>query len=107
MWRGSDVREGAARDVQVTVVAPGTTVSGLADEISNPGLRRVAVEQCRVEPVSGGAVARAVTHAVGQPAGVDVDEIVVRPSARARGVATPQARATVASGGAPSRPGAS
>ena len=76
------LRQEVGRDIRVTVVAPGATESELADGISDPELRRMAVEQFRVDLIPAAAVARAIAYAVEQPADVDVNEIVVRPTAQ-------------------------
>ena len=77
------LRQEVGRDVRVTVIAPGATESELANGISDPELRRMAVEQFRVDLIPAAAVARAIAYAVEQPADVDVNEIVVRPTAQA------------------------
>jgi NADP-dependent 3-hydroxy acid dehydrogenase YdfG len=69
--------------VRVTVIAPGATVSELAEGISDPELRRAAIENFRKELISADAIARAVLFAVEQPSDVDVNEMVVRPTAQA------------------------
>jgi NADP-dependent 3-hydroxy acid dehydrogenase YdfG len=68
--------------IRVTLVAPGATESELANGISDPGLRQVVVEQFRAHLIPADAVARAVAFAIDQPADVDVNEIVVRPTAQ-------------------------
>lgn len=77
------LRQEAGRHVRVTLVAPGATESELAEGISDPELRRLAVEQFRRDLVPADAIARAVAFAIDQPADVDVNEIVVRPTAQA------------------------
>jgi NADP-dependent 3-hydroxy acid dehydrogenase YdfG len=69
--------------VRVTLVAPGATASELADGISDPELRRAAIADFRRDLLPADAIARAVAFAVAQPADVDVNEIVVRPTAQA------------------------
>ncbi len=73
----------AGRHVRVTLVAPGATESELAEGISDPELRRAAVAEFRRDLLPADAIARAVAFAVAQPADVDVNEIVVRPTAQA------------------------
>jgi NADP-dependent 3-hydroxy acid dehydrogenase YdfG len=69
--------------VRVTVVAPGATESELANGISDPELRRAAIEDYRRELIPADAIAQAIAYAVGQPATVDANEVVVRPTAQA------------------------
>ena len=65
--------------IRVTTVAPGAVESELPNAISDPELRRAAIEQFRVHLLPAEAIARAIAYAVAQPADVDVNELVVRP----------------------------
>ena len=80
------VSEGLRQEVdgtiRVTVIAPGATESELANTISDAEMKKTVVEQFRTELIPAEAVARAIGYAVAQPADVDVNEIVVRPSAQ-------------------------
>jgi NADP-dependent 3-hydroxy acid dehydrogenase YdfG len=58
------------------------TESELANTISDPDLKKAAIEQFRIDLIPAEAIARAIAYAVEQPADVDVNEIVVRPSAQ-------------------------
>jgi len=66
----------------VTLVAPGATESELPNTISDPDMKKAAVEQFRIHLLPAEAIARAVASALEQPADVDVNEIVVRPAAQ-------------------------
>lgn len=77
------LRQEVGGGIRVTVVAPGATASELANGISDPELRRAAVEDYRRELIPAEAIARAIAYAVGQPPEVDVNELVVRPTAQA------------------------
>jgi NADP-dependent 3-hydroxy acid dehydrogenase YdfG len=68
--------------LRVTLIAPGATESELADGISDPELRQAAITSFRKNLISADAIARAVAFAIAQPAEVDVNEIVVRPTAQ-------------------------
>lgn len=59
------------------------TESELADGISDP-VAREAMKSYRAVALPASAVAEAIAHAVSQPSGVDVNEIVVRPAASAQ-----------------------
>ncbi|GAQ57024.1 SDR family oxidoreductase [Streptomyces acidiscabies] len=72
------LRQEVAGGVRVTLVSPGVTESELADGISDP-VAREAMRAYRAVAMPAGAVAEAVAYAVGQPEGVDVNELVVRP----------------------------
>jgi NADP-dependent 3-hydroxy acid dehydrogenase YdfG len=76
------VRQEVGRDIRVTLIAPGATQSELAHGISDPVLRRQAIEEYRRELIPAEAIARAMAFAIGQPAEVDVNELVVRPAAQ-------------------------
>lgn len=69
--------------VRVTLIAPGATESELANHISDPELRQAAIAGFRKDLIPADAIARAVAFAIEQPADVDVNEIVVRPTAQA------------------------
>ncbi|SKC81956.1 SDR family oxidoreductase [Krasilnikoviella flava] len=65
--------------VRVTTVSPGVVDTELADHITDPVAAELMVGY-RAERIPADAVAAAVSFAVAQPAGVDVNEIVVRPA---------------------------
>jgi NADP-dependent 3-hydroxy acid dehydrogenase YdfG len=67
-------------DIRVTTIAPGVTESELADSISDEGGRNQMREFRRIA-IPATAIARAIAYAIGQPADVDVSELVVRPTA--------------------------
>ncbi|AKF11719.1 SDR family oxidoreductase [Sandaracinus amylolyticus] len=69
--------------IRVTLVSPGATESELASTISDPELKRRVVDEYRSDLLPAEAIARAIGFAIGQPRDVDVNEIVVRPTAQA------------------------
>ena len=71
------------QDVRVTVISPGVVESELADTISDPGARQ-AMQDFRKVALTPDAIARAIAYAIEQPADVDVNEIIVRPTAGAQ-----------------------
>lgn len=77
------LRQEIGGGVRVTVVAPGATESELANGISDPELRRAAIEDYRRDLLPADSIARAIAYAVAQPPEVDVNELVVRPTAQA------------------------
>ncbi|MEU7152655.1 SDR family oxidoreductase [Streptomyces sp. NPDC045456] len=77
------LRQESGGDIRVTVVSPGVTESELADGIGDP-LARQAMRAYRAVALPAAAVADAIAFAVGRPADVDVNELVVRPTASAR-----------------------
>lgn len=65
--------------IRVTTISPGVVDSELAESISDPQAQR-AMAEYRRNAIPPEAIADAVAYAVGQPEGVDVNEIVVRPT---------------------------
>lgn len=66
--------------LRVTVVSPGVVESELADSISDETAREEMREFRRIA-LAPQAVARAIGYAISQPDDVDVNEIIVRPTA--------------------------
>jgi NADP-dependent 3-hydroxy acid dehydrogenase YdfG len=66
--------------IRVTVISPGVTESELADTISDDSARQ-AMKEFRKIAISADAIARAIAFAIEQPDDVDVNEIIVRPTA--------------------------
>jgi len=71
------------QDVRVTVISPGVVESELADTISDPSAR-AAMQDFRKIALTSDAIGRAIAYAIEQPADVDVNEIIVRPTAGAQ-----------------------
>ena len=67
-------------NIRVTVISPGVTESELADSITAEGSRE-AMKEFRRIAIPAEAVARAIAFAIEQPDDVDVNEIIVRPTA--------------------------
>jgi NADP-dependent 3-hydroxy acid dehydrogenase YdfG len=67
-------------NIRVTVISPGVTESELAESISDEGARDMMKEFRRIA-IPPEAVASAIAFAIEQPEGVDVNEIIVRPTA--------------------------
>ncbi|GAB2550634.1 SDR family oxidoreductase [Nocardia heshunensis] len=65
--------------VRVTLVSPDVTESELAESISDPEAR-AAMAAYRAVALPADAIAAAIAYAIGQPADVDVNELVVRPT---------------------------
>lgn len=67
-------------DIRATLVSPGVVATELGHDISDPALAANLVEW-RKKSLTPDAIARAVRFAIEQPAGVDINEIIVRPTA--------------------------
>lgn len=65
--------------IRVTTVTPGVVESELADSITDPDAAAL-MRTYRSSPIPATAIADAIAYALGQPQGIDVNEIVVRPS---------------------------
>ena len=66
--------------IRVTVISPAVTESELAESISAEGARE-AMKEFRRIAIPSEAIGRAIAFAIEQPDDVDVNEIIVRPTA--------------------------
>jgi NADP-dependent 3-hydroxy acid dehydrogenase YdfG len=77
------LRQEAGENLRVTIISPGMTSTNFAESVTDP-VARAELEQRRdAIAMPPAAVARAIAFAIEQPPGVDVGEIVVRPTAQA------------------------
>ncbi|CAM4294311.1 SDR family oxidoreductase [Paenibacillus tarimensis] len=72
-------QEVAGQGIRVTLVSPGVTESELAETITDHEARELMKEYRRIA-LPASAIARAITYAIEQPAGIDVNELVIRPT---------------------------
>lgn len=77
------LRQEAGEALRVTTITPGFIHTDFADAITNPEVRAQIVGARDKMAITPDAIARAIAFAVEQPAEVDVNEIVVRPTAQA------------------------
>ncbi|GAA3071949.1 SDR family oxidoreductase [Streptomyces goshikiensis] len=77
------LRQESDGSVRVTLVSPGGDRVRAGRGISDPAARE-AMKAYRAVALPASAIAGAIAYAVAQPAGVDVNEIVVRPAASAQ-----------------------
>jgi len=75
-------RQESGPNIRSTIVSPGAVESELTQHITDPGMRE-SVRAFESIAIPAEAIARAVLYAIGQPAGVDVNEVLVRPTAQA------------------------
>jgi NADP-dependent 3-hydroxy acid dehydrogenase YdfG len=75
------LRQEAGSKIRVTTICPGAVETDLAETISNPELKKRvnAFQSVAIPPLT---IARAIAFAIEQPANVDINEIVVRPTAQ-------------------------
>ena len=74
------LRQESPHGIRVTLISPGVTTSELADSISDVEARE-AMQTYRAVALPASAIANAIAYAVEQPAEVDVNEMIVRPTA--------------------------
>ncbi|WP_329549580.1 SDR family oxidoreductase [Streptomyces sp. NBC_01356] len=70
-----------SRDLRVTVISPGLTRSELTEGISDPGVREAVQDQMGIA-IPASAIGEAIQYAISQPLDVDVNELVIRPTAQ-------------------------
>jgi clavulanate-9-aldehyde reducatase len=73
-------QEGVAMGVRVTCVEPGAVATELPGHNRPEVLEQMAKRFAGVTPLSAEDVAGAILYAIGQPANVSVNEVLVRPS---------------------------
>ena len=66
--------------IRTTIISPGVTESELAHTITHDATAKF-IDEYRKNSIPADAIARAIAYAIEQPDGVDVNEIVVRPTA--------------------------
>jgi len=76
------LRQEAGDKLRVTGVSPGFVQTKLADSMTDPGVKAQIVERMEKMAIPPAAIARAIAFAIEQPAEVDVNEIVIRPTAQ-------------------------
>jgi NADP-dependent 3-hydroxy acid dehydrogenase YdfG len=72
----------AGEKLRVTGISPGFVNTNLADSMTNPEVRSQINGQMKKMAIPPAAIARAIAFAIEQPAEVDVNEIVIRPTAQ-------------------------
>ncbi len=77
------LRQEAGENLRVTLITPGFVNTSLTDSMTNPEVKAQIIHAMDRIGISPDAIARAVAFAMEQPADVDVNEIVIRPTAQA------------------------
>ncbi len=77
------LRQEAGDKLRVTIISPGMTRTNFADGMTNDEIKAQLTTVRDAIAMPPAAVARAIAFAIGQPADVDVGEIVIRPTAQA------------------------
>ncbi len=76
------LRQEAGDKLRVTSVSPGFVNTNLADSMTNPEVKSQIMDQMDKMAIPPVAIARAIAFAIEQPADIDVNEIVIRPTAQ-------------------------
>jgi NADP-dependent 3-hydroxy acid dehydrogenase YdfG len=82
VWALSEGLRQESRDVRVTVVSPGFTRTELTDRGGDPEAQAAAHAAAEQLAIPASAIADAIGYAIAQPAEVDVNELVIRPTAQ-------------------------
>jgi NADP-dependent 3-hydroxy acid dehydrogenase YdfG len=82
VWAISEGLRQENPDVRVTTISPGVVATELGDDISDASAKDL-LKGLRNTALTPDAIARAIAYAVEQPDDVDVNEVIVRPTASA------------------------
>lgn len=82
VWAISEGLRQESQSIRVTTISPGVVATELGSDITDESAKG-ALQEFRKISLSPDAIARAVLYAVSQPDDVDVNEIIVRPTASA------------------------
>jgi NADP-dependent 3-hydroxy acid dehydrogenase YdfG len=77
------LRQEAGDKLRVTIISPGFVRTDFVESVTSPELKAQLVASRDKFAMPPDAIARAIAFAIEQPADVDVNEIVVRPTAQA------------------------
>jgi NADP-dependent 3-hydroxy acid dehydrogenase YdfG len=77
------LRQEAGDNLRVTTISPGFIWTEFAETAADPEVKAQLIARRAEIAIPPDAIARAIAFAIEQPAGVDVNEIVVRPTAQA------------------------
>jgi NADP-dependent 3-hydroxy acid dehydrogenase YdfG len=76
------LRQEAGASLRVTSISPGFVHTEFANSMTDPRTRASILEQMEKIAMAPDAIARAIAFAIAEPADVDINEIVVRPTAQ-------------------------
>ncbi|QMU76904.1 SDR family oxidoreductase [Streptacidiphilus sp. PB12-B1b] len=77
------LRQEAGPSIRVSMVSPGFVATDFIESVPDPDLRARMNESKNAMAIAPEAVARGIQFAIEQPADVDVNEIIIRPTAQA------------------------
>jgi len=76
------LRQEAGDKLRVTIISPGFVRTDFAESMTNPEVKAQILGTMGEMAIGPDAIARAIAFAIEQPADVDVNEIIVRPTAQ-------------------------
>ncbi|WP_390624730.1 SDR family oxidoreductase [Anthocerotibacter panamensis] len=82
VWAISDGLRQESKNIRVTLISPGVVETELGSDITDDASKGF-LQELRKTALMPDAIARAVLYAIAQPEDVDVNEIIVRPTASA------------------------
>jgi NADP-dependent 3-hydroxy acid dehydrogenase YdfG len=82
VWAISDGLRQESKNIRVTIISPGVVETELGSDITDEATQGF-LKELRKTALKPDAIARAVLYAVSQPDHVDVNEVIVRPTASA------------------------
>jgi NADP-dependent 3-hydroxy acid dehydrogenase YdfG len=82
VWAISEGLRQESKNIRVTIISPGVVETELGSDITDEASKGF-LKELRKTALTPDAIARAVLYAVSQPDDVDVNEIIVRPTASA------------------------
>jgi NADP-dependent 3-hydroxy acid dehydrogenase YdfG len=80
VWAITDGVRQEHDDIRATIISPGVVATELGNDITDQGVA-AALQEWRKKSLTPDAIARAIRFALEQPEGVDINEIIVRPTA--------------------------
>ena len=82
VWAISEGLRQESQTIRVTTISPGVVETELGSDITDVSAKQ-ALQDFRKISLTSDAIARAVLYAISQPDDVDVNEVIVRPTASA------------------------
>lgn len=80
VWAITDGLRQEHDEIRATIVSPGVVATELGHDITDPAVA-ASLKEWRTKSLTPDAIARAIRFALEQPEGVDINEVVVRPTA--------------------------
>ncbi|HEY0044441.1 MAG TPA: SDR family oxidoreductase [Allosphingosinicella sp.] len=80
VWAITDGLRQEHDDIRATIISPGVVATELGNDITDSNVA-AALQEWRKKSLTPDAIARAIRFALEQPDGVDINEVVVRPTA--------------------------